>query len=146
MPNVRIEEATREHIPVFADRLRPADVEECERAGSGPLATLIDGFDKSDKVWVGFIDDEPAAIFGEIVTSVTSNTAFLWCLTTDVVEKHRKLYARKSVRILNWLLSRYSVVYCAVDSQYIDAMFWLEWLGFGIVKEHGHFYIMAVRR
>src|SRR6516162_542832 len=43
----------------------------------------------SDDVWVGMHDDQVACVWGLSSPTTISNKAYLWLLTTDLVDKHK---------------------------------------------------------
>ena len=69
------------------------------------------------------------------VTSVTllSDTAYLWIVTTKVVEEHPFVFARYSQMFIRSLLQQqYTSIQGCVDPQFTKSVRWLKWLGFEI--------------
>src|SRR6516162_9724145 len=63
----------------------------------------------SEEVWLGMLDDEVACVYGLAPPTAISNRAYLWLLTTDLVEKHKFLFIRHSQLVVEDALKRYDV-------------------------------------
>lgn len=83
----------------------------------------------SDQYWVGEADGEVACIFGLIPPSLLSDRAYLWLLTTDLVEEHKFVFIRSSQIVVEAMLELYPIIvgHCEVKNK--SAIRWLRWLG-----------------
>ena len=62
---------------------------------------------RSDEVWFGMVDDQVAAVWGLVTPSLISNQrAYLWLLTTDLVEQHKFIFIRRSQLFVEEALER----------------------------------------
>lgn len=98
--------------------------------------------------WTGLVDGEVACIWGVIPPTIISNRAYLWLLTTELVQEHQFLFVRHSQRVIETMLEEYDLITGHVKAGEDRSMRWLKWLGakfgepqgmlipFGIVK-HG---------
>lgn len=113
-----------------AINLREGDRQECEAMGLLPFQVIAECVNRSVESFVVTIDGEVAATWGYSVNSVIGNICYPWLFTTPVVEKHKMIFARGSLSIVNFLLARFPEVRVLVDCRYADSIGWLEWLGF----------------
>lgn len=83
----------------------------------------------SSDIWVGYMNDEIACIWGLCPPTFLSTNAHLWLLTTNLIDEHRFLFVRWSQRYIEEMLEIYPEItgYCAVDNT--RAQRWLKWLG-----------------
>jgi hypothetical protein len=91
----------------------------------------------SEEVWLGMHDDKVACIWGLVPPTTISNRAYMWLLTTDLVEKHKFLFVRHSQLVVESALERYEVIVGHVAIQNEAAKKWLRWLGaeFGEIEK-----------
>lgn len=93
----------------------------------------------SEKVWVGYIDDQLVCIYGIIMPSLLSQSVHLWLHVTSAIEGHEFVFVRHSQRVVQELLKEYPLVHGVVGSK--QAAKWLKWLGATI--EDGEFQIVS---
>ncbi len=90
---------------------------------------LRDCLYRSIEVRYGFVDDELACVWGLIPPSLLSTTAYLWLLTTDVVEDHKFLFVRHSQRWIEQALKTYPTIIGDAVAGNDRGIRWLRWLG-----------------
>jgi hypothetical protein len=100
----------------------------------------------SEEVWLGMHDDEVACVWGLAPPSTISNRAYLWLLTTDLVEKHKFLFVRHSQLAIEDALKRYEVIAGHVEVGNHSARRWLRWLGAEIDAPYGELSRFEIRR
>lgn len=83
----------------------------------------------SNEVWVGYADDEVACVCGLISPSMLSDQAYLWLITTNLVDEHTFLFVRHSQLWIEQIRKRYSVITGDVFCDNDRAQRWLRWLG-----------------
>ena len=83
----------------------------------------------SNQVWLGMHDDEVACVWGLIPSSMLSNRAYFWLLTTDIVEEHKFLFARHSQIVMEDALKDYEMILGHVGINNERSKRWLKWLG-----------------
>lgn len=122
-------------VEFLAPRLRAADVAELKASGAGCAAfALKQGLKISEVCYTGLDPEtgEPAVMFGVVRTIARKGYNTLWLLGTDAVERHGRLFARRSKRLLPLILGRYHRVGNYVDTRNTFSLNWLLWLGFRV--------------
>lgn len=98
------------------------NVEDAERY-------LFRWLNMSEPSWLGIHDSDIACIWGLVPSSVISDRAYLWLLTTDVVDEHKFVFIRHSQLIIEETLKEYSMIVGHVANGNERAKRWLKWLG-----------------
>ena len=83
----------------------------------------------SDQVWIGMHDDKVACVWGLAPPSAISNRAYLWLLTTEIVDQHKFLFIRHSQMVIEQALELYPTIVGHVEVGNERAKRWLRWLG-----------------
>ena len=83
----------------------------------------------SSDVWVGKADGVVACAFGVIAPSIISEQAYIWVITTGIVEEHKFTFIRYSQRVLETLLEQYESIVGFCFVQETSAIRWLKFLG-----------------
>ena len=132
MRSVTILPATDAHAVALAPCLRAADLAEV-RASSGrePLAALRYSLGCSSHA-VAAVDDLGRVIcmFGVGSSDIMSGIGSPWLLGSDLIVKHRRQFARQCRDYLALMLDAYPVLENAVDARHVEAIRWLQWMGF----------------
>lgn len=109
-------------------------------------AILRECVGRSTEVRYGYVDGEVACMWGLIPPSLLSTTAYLWLLTTDLVDQHKFLFVRHSQRWVEEALK----VYPAIIGDMVDkpsTRRWLEWLGAEFIEvANGRFKFVIRKR
>ena len=95
----------------------------------GARETLLECMSRSVEVQIGIVDGVVACVWGMIPVTILSSSAYLWLLTTDLVEKHKFLFIRHSQRCVEEALKIFPVITGDVAPDNHSARRWLEWLG-----------------
>lgn len=96
--------------------------------------------------WSGEVDGKIACVWGLIPPSVLSEQAYLWLLTTDLIEEHKFLFTRYSQRVVEMMLQAYPTIVGHIDQKEARAVQWLKWLGAEIIaREDGQLHF-SIRR
>jgi hypothetical protein len=153
-----IRPATVEDAIPLAANLRPADRAEAEGVYDDVVGGLAWGIMDSAEAWVAvecvIPGDEithqnkqaPCEIRPDEIThpriiaawgvidegSLLVPVGRVWCMTTPLVERHARHFARESRRIVARWKRRYWKLYNTVDADYAVSVRWLEWLSFDI--------------
>lgn len=92
---------------------------------------------RSIEIRQGLVDGKVACIWGMIPPTLLSTTAYLWLLTTDLVEAHKFLFVRHSQRYVEEALKVFPTIVGDVVLPNPAAQRWLRWLGaeFGVAAE-----------
>jgi hypothetical protein len=79
--------------------------------------------------WTGVIEDKIACVWGLIPPSILSDNAYLWLLTTDVVDEHRFTFIRHSQMVVQIMLEDFPTIVGHVLADHERSKRWLKWLG-----------------
>lgn len=79
--------------------------------------------------WMGFIDGKVACVWGLVPPTLMSNRAYLWLLTTDLVDEHQFIFVRHSQRFVEEALKEYDIIVGHCHSKETRSIRWLKWLG-----------------
>lgn len=82
--------------------------------------------------WTGLIDGEIVFLAGVETKTFLSDTAYVWLITTEEVERHPLVFVRWSQELIKELQKRYRVIYGHIDPAFAKSVVWLKWLGFTI--------------
>lgn len=122
--------ATRDHAESMAKNMRELDaIELLDADGIGPCDGLLRELDRSSSAWSWIVDGEVACMFGIVSPNLLSDAAYPWFLTTPLVERHARPFARACKTLLPELLARHGRLIGMVDARYTLSVRWLEWLG-----------------
>lgn len=137
MKRVEIKTATEKDVLFVAERLRKADREEVRAMGVTPREALLFSWQLSDYAWAGYLEGEPAMIFG-CGKALNASVAEVWALGTDACTKAPRemlLYGRECVRMI---LDIYPELQNFCDARYTKAHRWLKKLGFQVSEPEPH--------
>lgn len=126
-----------EHALQMTGALRSSDRRELQALGNGePLADLLSlQFQHSIETHIVLEHTPwgyhwPIAAFGFAMSSLSGDTAHLWCLTCYEVGSYRKDILRTSKAYVALLRQRFRVLEAIVEYNYDASVRWLLWLGF----------------
>ena len=115
----------------MAPNLRPADRAEVIAAyGSADIEAALAACVRQSlvaRVWV--VDGEPACLFG-LTGAVMGEVGSPWFLSTALIEKHGRYFARHCRRYLRDMLTMFPTLVNYVDERYACSIRWLQWMGF----------------
>ena len=103
----------------------------------GACNTLKECMRLSSFAWVGKVDFRIACIYGVIAPTLLSERAYLWLLTTDLVDKHRFLFIRHSQIVVTEMLKNYPTLIGHVEYGAERSIKWLRLLGARLGEPHG---------
>jgi hypothetical protein len=103
----------------------------------GAAAILKDYLRRSIYAWTGLIDGDVACIWGLIAPTILSDKAYLWLLTTDLVDEHQFIFVRHSQLQVQEMLKEFPTIVGHVKVKDERAKRWLRWLGVRIVNRYG---------
>jgi hypothetical protein len=90
--------------------------------------------EKSTQAWVAHYEGEVAAMWGLYRPNLMVDTAFLWMVTTKLVEKHPFLMARYGRILIDTMMLNHSSIYGVVHPDYERSHRWLRFLRFEILE------------
>jgi len=122
--------ATRAHAVAMAPHLRSVEVREVlDSCGMTPAVALLYELDRSSVAWSWIVDGEVACMFGVVAPDWLASESYPWFLTTSLVEKHSRQFARTCKELLPELLLAHPKLCGMVDSRHNLSVRWLQWLG-----------------
>jgi hypothetical protein len=89
---------------------------------------------RSSDTWAGTVNGEVACVWGLIPPTILGDKAYLWLITTDLVDQHPFCFVRHSQIAVQELLKQYPIIYGHVIPSNERGMRWLKWLGARITK------------
>lgn len=97
-------------------------------------------------VWTGKVDDKVACVWGLIPPTILSNRAYLWLLTTDLVEDNRFMFIRWSQRYVEHMLTIFPEIHGYADTRFKNNIRWLKWLGAKFTDKEGYGAKFVIRK
>lgn len=129
--------ATDRHAHALAPRMRAGDAAEVMASnGYTPIGACLAALGVSSYARTLLIDGEVAAMWGVAPANVLTGLGSAWLLTTDIIDRHRRLFVRLSRLEVKRLLQMYSTIFQFVDARYRAALRWAEAIGFTVGPPH----------
>ena len=101
---IQLVPASPAHVGVIANRMRAADVLECQAMGYTPKRGLRLAMMQSSECWTARVDGRPEAMFGIAVTSALGGLGKPWMLGTDAIYRYPRDMLRNGEALLaRWL-------------------------------------------
>lgn len=95
----------------------------------GAERSLMSFMMTSAETWAGYLGDEVACVCGLIAPTMLSDRAYLWLITTSLVDDHPFIFIRQSQIWMQQIRKAYPLITGDVDSANDRAQRWLRWLG-----------------
>lgn len=134
--NVQIQTASDTDAGELIKRgLRTMSVREMEVIKPSPV-DLAEGLIKRGAYsWTGKIDNKIICMWGIERPTLISRTGHLWFLSTNEVNDHIFLVARKSKLFIEEIMKtgEFNYISGVVDSDFKRSIKWLQWLGFRVL-------------
>lgn len=87
--------------------------------------------------WTGLLDGRVACVWGLIAPTILSEKAYLWLLTTDLIDEHPFTFIRHSQIVLREMLKSFKYIEGHVVADSTRSIRWLKWLGFELHRRNG---------
>lgn len=133
MTNVRIYQALNYDARVLAREIRPDDLRELQAATDLPVYDVVMEGIAAGPAWSCYVNSELLAVWGVVPkppTTLCLPSGWGWLLTTNLVEKHRKLFWDLTKQLLWDLLRYWHTLENFIDVRYEKALRWGKYLGF----------------
>lgn len=122
--------ATKTHALMMAPHMRDIEAREVmDSCGMTPVQALLHEVERSTVAWSWIVDGEVACMFGIVSHNLLDVAAYPWFLTTPLVERHSRQFARACKTLLPELLAAHPKLVGMVDSRHVLSVRWLQWLG-----------------
>lgn len=95
----------------------------------------------SDKTWLGFYNNEIAAAWGMVPTSLLSNSAYIWSVALDRIRGFRKTFLQQSKLAIAEMLAEYPILVCHC----IGSSIFVKHIGGQLVQDHGDYTTFIIR-
>tara|TARA_B110000977_G_scaffold25830_1_gene31957 strand:+ start:25912 stop:26391 length:480 start_codon:yes stop_codon:yes gene_type:complete len=127
--------STMADVQYLAPRLRHADKQEIlANSGSFPIHALTKGYYLSDIIFtIVNPKNEPVGIFG--VTDIGSGVGSIWLLATDNLSDIKLSFLRECKKVINFLNTKYKILWNFVDCRNSLHIKWLKWCGFQFINK-----------
>ena len=133
MTKYEILPTTVEHVQQLAGIMRIEDKKEVwASAHYTPREALVASIRLTDETYTGLADGQVLCIFGIGKATVLSDIGHPWMLSSFLVEKHMRAWARGSKIAMEYMTRDIDHLKNYVDARYTVAVRWLAWLGFEI--------------
>jgi hypothetical protein len=109
--------------------IRPAVVSDIQRAMKQHSAVSESYLKASLFSWTGLVDDEVACVWGLLAPTMLSDSAYLWLITSPVIEEHKFTFVRHSQMIVKAMLEDFPSIKGHVLANQPNSRRWLQWLG-----------------
>lgn len=131
MTTYEIVPTTAGHVIDLALDMRQPDQDEVWAAAHfTPWEALVSSIRYTDTPYTGLVDGQVLCIFGVGKMSLMSNRGFPWMLSSNLVSKHVRAWARGSKVAFAHMTQGVDSLENCVDARYTSAVRWLSWLGF----------------
>jgi hypothetical protein len=136
---------------ISIEKSRALDVREVIRKSTvadmpGAEGILRDWLYRSTEVRFGMVDGEIACVWGLCPPTLLSESAYLWLLTTPLVDEHKFLLVRHSQRYVEEALRVYPSIIGNVAIHNTSAIRWLKWLGASFVEDIEGWLAFTIRK
>ena len=135
---IEVRPSSIDDAALLAPLLREADRDEMEAvlgAGYDCEAALKYGIEVSYQPYTGFMDGEPAAVFGVIPEPVKKKVGAIWMMGTDAIPQNPIPFLRSSLIWRDELFEPFNLLWNTVDKRNTLHIRWIKWLGFQFIRE-----------
>ena len=95
----------------------------------GAIALFNTCIMRSASMWVGFINEELACVYGLVPPTLLSEQAYLWLHTTEALVGHEFLFVRRSQIAVAEMLAVHPVIVGHAELHNSRGIRWIKWLG-----------------
>lgn len=147
--HVEIRDSLASDIEAMKDNMRKEEIVELQASYDfTPEQGLSVSFVSSSHRLTAVLDGKPFAMFGVVPDSYMGHSAQVWLLTTNDLEKAKMRFLKMSKIVIQFFLSKYSILYNHVDARHRLCIRWLHWCGaqinpaqaFGVKSLPFHFF------
>lgn len=129
---VNIIKATTEHGCWLSEHLNDMDAAEVAATGLPASVVVLGSLENSAHAWTAICEEGIICMWGISRNSSMLGTAVPWLLTSPLIDKYARHFARHAVVIVNEMRKEYQFLESMVDSRHERALRFLNWLGFTI--------------
>ena len=132
---IRVRNAKKEDIEYIAQNMRQCDKDEVWASDhKTPSQAMSEGLERS--IFACTVENgKPICMFGICPYTVCGDTASVWMLATDDLDKIKRTFVRYSREFIDKMLEYYPKLENMVDARNIKSVRWLKSLGAEIKDE-----------
>ncbi len=128
--NVIVRDAKRRDIEKLKLSMRKEEIDEVMAShGHTPEEALLFCFNSSTERLTFLYKGEVMGMFGISTSCLLSDSASIWLLTSESINKMWIRFLKLSRGFIKSILTRYSVLYNYVDKRHSISISWLKWCG-----------------
>jgi hypothetical protein len=131
---VEIRLPTQSDVDLLIANIRHDDKQELEASHGNYKQAIQLSFDKSKYKWAVYADGEFVCLFGMHPLGLLSDTALIWMLGTDLIERHKGAFIRHSREYIQTMLRVSPVLTNWCDVRNNKTIRWLKLMGFTFFK------------
>lgn len=128
--NVEIKKPTQADVDMLIANIRHDDRQELEASHGDYKKAIQSSFDKSQYKWSVYADGQFVCLFGMHKLGVLSDTAIIWMLGTELIERHKGAFIRHSREYIQAMLNVSPVLTNHCDVRSSKTVRWLKLMGF----------------
>lgn len=128
--NAIVRTSTLEDVEFLKTRLRQSDIDEIWASHHHkPENALRISLETSEICLTITIAEEPIAMFGIISNFILDESAGIWLLASDELDKVYREFAKECKRFIAMMHQRYPILENYVDTRNKTSIRWLKWCG-----------------
>jgi hypothetical protein len=131
---VEIRLPTQSDVDLLIANIRHDDKQELQASHGNYKQAIQLSFDKSKYKWAVYADGEFVCLFGMHPLGLLSDTALIWMLGTDLIERHKGAFIRHSREYIQTMLRVSPVLTNWCDVRNNKTIRWLKLMGFTFFK------------
>lgn len=131
---VEMRAASAKDVRAAIPFLRSHSMEEAKALGIDTEKAVEDAVRRANRCWIGTVDSQVVCLWGIETKTLLSNEAYLWLITTDLVEKYQFAFLRRNQQFIKELSKEYKTLWGTVAGDFEVSLRWLRWLGFEIER------------
>lgn len=127
---ITVEASTEEDVKQLSNKLRQTDIDEVWASHrKKPEEALIDGLKVSVMCLTIKNNGRPVGMFGINPETMLGDTAIVWFLSSDDIERIKTRFLRRGKAFIGMFLNHYSKLWNLVDERNKKSIEWLKFLG-----------------
>lgn len=128
----QVRETLLDDAAAIMEDLRSYEKKSVELTNLNPVFILHKEINDSLYCFTGLVEGRPAVIWGIKPPSLTSDVAYLWAITTTLVDEYPFVFARHSQEFIKLVSDKFPKLTGYVQNENERSKRWLKWLGFKI--------------
>lgn len=135
---VEIRQPTQSDVDLLIANIRHDDKQELEASHGDYQKAIQLSYNKSKYKWAIYADGEFVCLFGMHPLGLLSDTALIWMLGTDLIERNKGAFIRHSKEYIQTMLTVSPVLMNWCDVRNKKTIRWLKLMGFTFFKAEAY--------